>query len=205
MRTIPKKFLKGKKSFLTKLAPGDALNNSGSFCTFPKDVHFNGQDTGESVVLVVRRHPAVFIPQYLTIIGLLLAPLLFFVTFGGQEGFSAIYNLGVGLMFLLIAFTTVVDTYFKWYYSVNIITDQRIVDVDFENILFHRFSEAQLTKIEDVSHSPVGVLSSIFDYGDVYIQTAATRPEFEFKGVPRARDIQDTLLDLLEMKKKGDL
>jgi hypothetical protein len=88
---------------------------------------------------------------------------------------------------------------------VNIITSDRIVDVDFSNILFHRFSEAQLENIEDVTHSPVGVFSSIFDYGDVYIQTAGENPEFEFKGVPRPRDIQDTLFDLMEMKQNGKI
>ncbi|MBI2356719.1 PH domain-containing protein [Candidatus Dojkabacteria bacterium] len=205
MRKIPKKFLKGKKSFLVKLSPVDSINNTGSFCVFPDTVSFSGQDKGESVVLIVRKHPAVFIPRYLAIIGLLLTPLLFFAAFSGTGDFSPIYNFGVGLLFLLLAFTVACDTYFKWYYSVNIITDIRIVDVDFNNILFHRFSEAHLDKIEDVSHSPAGVLSSIFDYGDVYIQTAGSKPEFEFTGVPRPRDIQDTLLDLLEMKKKGHI
>ncbi|HRI05542.1 MAG TPA: PH domain-containing protein [Candidatus Dojkabacteria bacterium] len=205
MNAIPKKFLKGKRSFITKLSPEVSGNNTGSFCVFPADVHFSGQDSHESVVLIVRRHPAVFIPQYLTIIGLLLAPFLFMVTFGSDDGFSPIYKFGIWLLFLLIAFTAAIDTYLKWYYTVNIITDSRIIDVDFTNILFHRFSEAQLDKIEDVSHSPAGVLSSIFDYGDVYIQTAGSKPEFEFGGIPRPRDVQDTLLDLLEMKKKGDI
>jgi hypothetical protein len=49
------------------------------------------------------------------------------------------------------------------------------------------------------------VFSSIFDYGDVYIQTAGEKPEFEFKGVPRPRDIQDTLFDLMEMKQSGKI
>jgi hypothetical protein len=205
MRGVPKKFLKNKKSFLSRLSPEFARNNTSMFCAFPKTLSFTGQDKGESVVLIVRRHPAVFIPQYLLILALLLSPALFFSVLGRDEGFGVLYMFGVGLLFTLIAVTVAVDTFFKWYYSVNIITDQRIVDVDFDNILFHRFSEAQLEKIEDVSHAPVGILSTFFDYGDVYIQTAAAKPEFEFHSVPRARDIQDTLLDLLELKKKGHI
>jgi len=94
---------------------------------------------------------------------------------------------------------------FKWYFTVNIITDQRVIDVDFDNVLYHKFSEATLEKIEDVSHAPAGLLSSIFDYGDVFLQTAGTEPEFKFKGVPRPRDVQDTLLDLIEMADKGQI
>lgn len=88
---------------------------------------------------------------------------------------------------------------------MSIITDQRIVDVDFSNVLFHRFSEAQLEQIEDVTHTVAGIWGSIFDYGTVYIQTAGSKPEFEFINIPRPRDVQDTLLDLLEMKQKGQI
>lgn len=205
MKGIPKKFLKSKKSFLEKISPEQAKNNTSMFCAFPKSLSFSGQDNQENVVLIIRKHPIIFFPQYLIALALILAPLLFFSVLGVEEGFGVIYKFGVSLLFILLALVVLVDTFFKWYYSVNIVTDQRIVDVDFDNVLFHRFSEAQLDKIEDVSHAPIGILSTFFDYGDVYVQTAAARPEFEFHGVPRARDIQDTILDLLEMKKKGDI
>ncbi|KKR06445.1 MAG: hypothetical protein UT34_C0001G0486 [candidate division WS6 bacterium GW2011_GWF2_39_15] len=205
MGHIPKKFLKGKKSFIANLSSEAGTNRVGSFGVFPTNISFNGQDKGESVVLVVRRHPAVFIPQYFLILVLLFAPVLVLSVFRDIEGLNFAFALGVGTLFLLLAISTAIDTFLKWYYSVNIVTDQRIIDVDFNNVLFHRFSEAQLEKIEDVSHAPSGLLSSIFDYGDVYIQTAGTKPEFEFTGVPRPRDIQDTLLDLLELKQKGQI
>jgi hypothetical protein len=50
-----------------------------------------------------------------------------------------------------------------------------------------------------------GLLGSIFDFGSVYIQTAAAQPEFVFEFVPRPREVQDTLLDLLELKQEGTI
>ncbi len=201
---VPKKFAKIKKSFLNKIIAGSNVSNLGTFCAFPQAIAFHGQDSGENVVLLMRKHPAKFVIQYMIILALLISPLLLgmvFKSFGSEIGFGL--TLGVGLLMFLFAVSYTVDTFFKWYYSINIITDKRIVDVDFTSILFHRFSEAPLDKIEDVSHAPVGILSSLFDFGDVYIQTAGTRPEFEFDGVPKPRVVQDTLLDLLEMKRKG--
>jgi len=202
---VPKKFAKTTKSFLQRLHDGYDPKNFGTFCTFPINYTFNGQDKGENIVLLLRRHPVSFIKQYFVLVLLLLSPIFVLSTFRYIEGIGFGMTLGVCLFMILLSISFSVDLFFKWYYSVNIITDQRIVDVDFDNILYHRFSDAQLEKIEDVTHVPAGVFSSIFDYGNVFIQTAAAKKEFDFYEVPRARDVQDTLSDLLEMKQKGQI
>ncbi len=203
---LPKKFAKSSKSFLDRLADGySSSQNLGSFCAFPVNVNFNGQEKNEHIVLLVRQHIAALLPQLVILFFLAISPILVFVIFKEIDGIGMGMTLGVSIFMILVTISFAVDLFFKWYYSVNIITDERIIDVEFNNILYHRFSEAQLEKIEDVSHAPAGLLSSIFDYGDVFIQTAATKNEFDFHGVPRARDVQDTLLDLLEMKQKGQI
>ena len=77
------------------------------------------------------------------------------------------------------------------------------MDIDFNGVVNHRVSETQLERIEDVSHSPVGVWATIFDFGNVFIQTAGEQREFQFENVPRPRDVQDTILDLLEEKQNN--
>lgn len=203
---MPKKFAKLKKSFIDRLSNGENGSNTSSFCAFPTDVSFNGQDHEESVILLVRKHPIVFFPHFLLFLLLLITPIVFTRVIDSLlEGSNFGLSAGSSLLFVLLAVTLAVDIYFKWYYTVNIITDQRIVDVDFNNVLYHKFAEAQLEKIEDVTHKPVGIFSSIFDYGNVYIQTAGAQREFVFDNVPRPRDVQDTLLDLLELKQEGKI
>ncbi len=205
MNDLLTKLSKTNKTFVDRLQGSIGASNLGTFCAFPEEVEFNGQESEEHIILLVRQHLAVLIPQYLVIIILLLAPILFFFIFRGMPeiGFGLMF--GSGFICWLVALSFAVDTFFKWYFTVNIITDQRVIDVDFDNVLYHKFSEATLEKIEDVSHAPAGLLSSIFDYGDVFLQTAGTEPEFKFKGVPRPRDVQDTLLDLIEMADKGQI
>ena len=77
------------------------------------------------------------------------------------------------------------------------------MDIDFNNIFYHKFAECSIEKIEDISHVPAGIWATVFDFGTVHIQTAAEQREFEFQNVPRPRDIQDTLNDLLKLIRRG--
>jgi len=207
-KTIPKGFRKGNRSFIPKILDAPRKLSLGTFGAFPYDVKFANQDKNEDVVLVVRQSPAIFFPQYLAILIVIASPLFFFAILNAlnvQSGSIIALGLSGSLIAILIAISIAIDTFMKWYFSVNIITTQRIVDVDFVSVMYHRFSETQLEKIEDISHKVGGIFGSLFDFGDVFIQTAAANPEFEFAHVPRPRDIQDTILDLLEMKQKGEI
>lgn len=203
---IPKKFEKLNKTFLNRIISDNGTTNTNSFCAFPPGVTFHGQDSKEDIILLVRRHPIVLLPQFFLFLFLIFSPVLFFPVLKTALGLNnfALW-MGMSVLMFSIALTVLVDTYFKWFYTVNIITDERVLDVNFTNILFHQFVDAQLERIEEVSHKPVGIFSSIFDYGDVFIQTAGAKPEIVFNSVPRPRDVHDTLSDLLELKQEGKL
>ena len=199
-KDIPKNLRKTQKSFLKTLS--NESRDKGLLRVFPKDISFHGQDKGEDIVVVVRAHWITWIPQIF--ISLILVILPFFLMLLSIT-FSPALMIGLILLSVVVAITNALSAFFKWFYSVNIITTQRIIDVDFINAFQHKFSEAQLEKIEDISHEHVGFLGSLFDVGTVYIQTAASNAEFEFQNIPRPRDIQDTLNDLLEMKQGGEI
>lgn len=191
-------------SYLAKIADAKEASPLAAFAAFPADVKFEGQDRGERIVLLIRRHPVVLVPSCALSLILIVAPLLLIPVLGvsGIEISLGYVSFGVGVAILwamlIVSFTAF--TFFKWFYSVNVVTDERIVDIDFEKLFYHKISETQLERVEDVSHSPVGIWAAMFDYGTVYIQTAAEQREFEFNDVPRPRDVQDTILDLLEQK-----
>ena len=199
-KDIPKRIRKTDKSFVKTLS--NENHDKGLLRVFPKDISFHGQDKGEDIILVVRSHWITWFPQISLSLVLGLLPFLLLFLF---ESLGTAMTLGLIMLGLILAITNALNGLFRWFYSVNIITTQRIIDVDFVNAFQHRFSEAQLEKIEDISHEHVGFLGSMFDVGTVYIQTAASQAEFEFQNIPRPRDVQDALNDLLEMKQKGDI
>ncbi len=195
-----------KLSFEDKIADAKKARPVSTFHAFPRDIKFTGQDRGEKIVLVIRQHWAVFLPFFVKIILALVLPSLGMSLLEYMEMTIAVSDIyfasGVVLLWIMILITYSVVTFFRWFYTVNIIASERIVDIDFTNIFYHKFSECSLSKIEDVSHVPAGIWATIFDFGTVNIQTAAEQREFEFQNVPRPRDIQDTLNDLLKLKRK---
>ena len=203
---IPKKFEKADKSFINKLKSEEQHGPLTSFRIFPKRVTFYGKDPDEDIVLIVRTHWVAFVPHIIFILLLLALPVIFLllsiqVTFLGT---TTLY-LGMLIVCLILALNISVTTILKWYYTVNIVTDQRIVVIRMENAFYHSYAEAQLEKIEDVTHTNIGALGTIFDVGDVQIDTAGHGVDFHLKMLPRPRELQDVINDLLEMKQKGDI
>lgn len=196
------------KSYLTRISDASGVKKMASFAAFPRETSFLGQDRGEHIVLLLRQHLAVFIPKILTAVVMLLVT-VFIVPVVNMLGIDVdtgdtVFGFGILILWVMVTISYLAVSFFKWFYNVNIVTNQRIIDIDFDQLFNHRVSEAQLEKIEDVSHSTVGMWSVIFDFGDVYIQTAAEQREFEFKNVPRPRDVQDTINDLLELVQTPD-
>ena len=176
---IPKKFAKVDKSFVNKLRLEEEHGPLTSFIVFPKEVNFYGKDNDEDIVLIVRMHWIAFVPHMIFVLLLLLIPFLLLllssqITFLG----STVLHIGILVVCLALALNIAVTSILKWYYTVNIITDQRIVVIRMENAFYHSYAEAQLEKIEDVTHTNIGLVSTLFDVGDVQIDTAGHGVDF---------------------------
>lgn len=197
---IPKKFQKLKRSFMDNLT----LNNDASFKSFPNGEKFHGMEDGENIVLIIRSHWVVYFPQILVVALIWILPWVLLALVPDVFKNVPLF-LSLLITVLAIGVSIIVDAFLKWFYNVSIITDQRVIDLDYPNVMSHTMSEAQLEKIEDVTHKQSGALGSVFDFGTVYVQTAGTNQNIEFQNVPRPRDVQDILVDLLESKQKGDI
>ncbi len=197
---IPKKFRKLGKSFLEHLPEKD----SSSLSVFPKGLTFYGKEKDESVVLVVRSHWIIYVPFVLVSLIIMVLPL--FLGLLSSEFFTnTSLFLALSLSCFTISLSIIVYSFTRWFYNVNIVTNKRIVDLDFTSVVSHSLAEARLRKIEDISHKQIGIIGSVFDVGTIYFQTAGATPEIEFDNIPRPRDIQDVIYDLLDSKKKGDI
>ncbi len=203
---VPIKSLTALKKALGHIKNAPPPQPMAAFAAFPSATTFQGQDTDEHIVLLLRQHPAVFIPRgiillFMVILPFVLLPLLGTINFELGAG-DTVFAIGVVILWLMICISYVFITFFMWFFNVNIVTNQRIIDVDFHQLFDHRVSECQLEKIQDVTHSSVGMWAVVFDFGTVYIQTAAEQREFDFLNVPRPRDVQDTINDLIELKQQ---
>jgi uncharacterized membrane protein YdbT with pleckstrin-like domain len=112
----------------------------------------------------------------------------------------------VGTVFWYVAsFGFFLTVFLQWYFNIFIVTDKRIIDIDFLYLLYKKFAEAQLFRIQDVSFRTGGIMATMFNFGDVLIQTAGELPNFVFEKVPRPSDVVHIISDLTETEKgKGN-
>lgn len=164
---------------------------------------FPSQQADETIYLVVREH-WVYLTLKILVWVFFAAALILFNRLGhnylpnlyeGSFGPITLLFTQVYTLFLTLALFVIFVIY---YLNIQIITNLRIVDIDQIGLFSHTVSELHIDKIEDVTSQTNGVLGTIFDYGDVYVQTAGTVDRFEFCNVPNPAGIEKIILDLYE-------
>lgn len=180
-------------------------NPLAMFAPLPVGVTFEGQESGEKIILLLRAHIVTLVPSAFIITFLLLVPLLV-PGILGLLGIDLEGILNVGRSFLLIffwylfVFGFTLYKFIFWYFNVYLLTNERVVDIDFRGLLHKETSYANLNQIQDVSPKMIGFFSTFFHFGNVFIQTAAARPEFEFLHVPRPNEVAQAILEQVRLE-----
>jgi len=161
-----------------------------SYFENPSGISFEGQELGEKVILFLRQHFVVLISWFVVVTLMSLVPFAFFglVSFFEVDITTVIsgpYWIVATLLWFLITFGVLFEKLVSWFNNTYILTNERIIDVDFHNLLSKKVSYAHLDNIEDVSQAVGGIARLFFDYGHVHIQTAAEQREFDFHSVPQ--------------------
>lgn len=144
---------------------------------------FISEQQEEEVVLMLRAHPITNIHWILLVIGMLILPMLL-------EAIGIFAGLPVKLVFIgrlawyLVTLGFAFEKFLDWYYSVFIVTNERIIDVDFQNLLYRVMDFATLNHIEEPSMVMGGFVQSFFRYGNVMVETAAEVPGLVGENVP---------------------
>ncbi len=166
----------------------------GSFCTNPK-AKFETQRDQENIILLVRSHPIVFLP-YVTN-ALVMALLVVFLNFAPLPFLDPVKFLFIDLVTAIFILSYLWYSLLRWYFNVGIITNERVIDIDFYNVTYKEITQAKLGKIEDITTRSESFLESLFNYGDLFIQTAGEEKNIEFYHVPYPAEVVRIINDLL--------
>jgi hypothetical protein len=163
----------------------------------PANTYFDSQHAQEEILMVLRQHPIVNAGWMILSFVLILLP---FTLFPMLPLFSLIpdrfqFFALIGWYLLVLAY--MIESFLYWYFNIYIITDERIVDVDFYSLIYRALSSAKIDNIQDTTATTKGVLGAVFNYGDVTIQTAAEKREFEFLKVPQPATVTKFLNELI--------
>jgi len=179
---------------------GHTKHSFSSSLIMPKVFNFTEKDDDETILLALRSHWFTNVPWIISLIVMLFVPTLI----GFVPTFSLAFNLKIIITFAwyLITFAYSFEQFLSWYFDVYIVTNHRVIDIDFNNLLDKKFSEADLARIQDVTSRVSGVSQTIFNYGTVLIQTAAEKNQIIFDKVPNPEKIVKVLQDLRHIAEK---
>ncbi len=170
----------------------------GLFLIAPPHESFEIQEPQEKIILFLRPHWFTtlrwfFITLILLILPAIIKPLPppFFFTWGARFIDAAT------ILWYLFVLTYFLRSFLSWYYDVYFVTDERVISIDFKNMMAKRVSDTKIDRIQDISFSQRGFFQSTLDYGDVLIQTAAEQNLFVFKNVPKPKYITEVLQTLI--------
>lgn len=171
---------------------------------------FPSQQEDEKVFLVIREH---WFHLFLkTLVWFVFAAALLFFNHYAPEYLPGLFEdtagsvtrlfIQVYTLFLTLSLFLI---WLSYYLNLQIITDRRIVDVDQTGLFSHTVSELHIENIEDVTSDTKGLFGTLFNYGMVYVQTAASIERFEFDNVPNPAAVEKLILDLYEKNSHGGL
>jgi len=135
----------------------------------------------EKILLIVRKHWIVFLPQIITTVFFMAFPVivylvvLIFVPAGFLVQFLEHVYLGLFLyaLWLLLLWVLFFINWTNYYLDVWYITDRRIIDIN-QKWIFHReISNLRFDKIQDITIEVRGVIATFLKFGDLRVQTAS--------------------------------
>lgn len=172
-----------------------------SFMFLPKNITFETQESEEKIIVLLRKHPITNLSWVLITFLMILAPL-------GLRWIPLLaflpwrFKFMTVIMWYLITTAFVFEKFLSWYFNVFIITDERIVDVDFVSLAYKEITETKIDKIQDITFTMGGAIRSLFNYGDVLVQTAGKVPRVEFEDVAKPDKVARILNQLILQEEK---
>src|SRR3989344_3865887 len=123
------------------------------------------------------------------------------LTFVTQEAQEKVL-LMLTMMWYLLTVGLMLEKFLSWYFNVYIVTDERIVDIDFYSLIYKEISDTKIERIQDVTVVQGGVIRALFNFGTVNIQTAGERREFDFEDVPKPQVVAKFLNEMMLEEEK---
>lgn len=167
-----------------------------AFVVQPTQVRMGIQQSDEKILLLLRRHWITNV-KWITIFGLMLIGPVMLSVFVDQMFLPSRFMTATVVLWYLLTFGIALEGFLSWFYNVFIITDERIIDVDFVNLIYKNISAAKIDNIEDVTVQMGGAIRNVLNFGTVLVQTAGEKTQFEFEDVPNPQEVAKFINELM--------
>ncbi len=184
------------------------MSHVSSFIDKPINCSYEGKDADEEILYVIRQSHYTnlrwaFGLIVMALLPIVTAPFVLPLFVNVLRYFNPFFIFMLWVSWYLTVFGLWLFNFFNWYFNAYIITNKKIIDFDFYGLTYKNISDTPLTNIEDVTSKVSGPFNTIFNIGDVFVQTAAEKREFEFTSIDDPGKLRDIISDLAVEKKKN--
>lgn len=166
----------------------------------------------EKIIFQMRSHWIMFLAELMLLVVLAVLPVGLYYVFTDVWPSLLVGTISKPLMVLatssyyLMLWLFFITKFIDYYLDVYLVTNDRVLDVSQKGMFSRTVSELDLARVQDVTSEVHGILRSILNFGNVYIQTAGEKERFIFEDVAHPDRIRKRLLDLVEedRKRQGD-
>src|SRR3989344_8105714 len=114
-------------------------NPFAMFAPNPSGVHFENQESGEKIILLLRAHIITLVPSALLILLLIFLPLLApsflgIIRLQALSVFDPRQLILITIFWYLFVFGFSFYKFIFWYFNVYLVTNERVIDIDFRGI-----------------------------------------------------------------------
>ena len=161
-----------------------------------------GMQNQDDLEIFARRHWVSFLGQFfLSFLMLFLPALLIAIFYFTRRAMFSGVTLNVlvilGGIYYLIALSFCFAAWISYYYDLYILTNDSLVDITQEGFFGRKTSRLSLLRVQDVSSSCKGILQTMFQFGDVLIETAGEHSQnFSLKAVPNPQVFASKVMEL---------
>lgn len=165
---------------------------------------FSSEKDYEVLKFLLRRHPLTFIPRIFLFVLLLATPLVVRWLWGKlfpESLLSATSQVLVTISisaFYLFALVFFLTQFVDYFLDVWMVTNERILDIQLNGLFARTVAETRLFRVQDVTSDVKGFFATMFNYGNVYVQTAGNKERFVFRNIPNPVYIAQQITQLVE-------
>lgn len=177
-----------------------------SYCENPDAISFQNQEPNEKILLFLRKHFITNLPWISMTIFLLFVPAILQFIFTATKVSFPIpprFDFFIVSLYYLFVFTYALVSFFTWFFNISLITEERVIDISFSELVYKNVSATKLDLVQDASYVQIGVIRSLFDYGDLLIQTAGTLDNFDLLGIPHPEKAIQIVENLIGKERNG--
>ncbi|MFA5812900.1 MAG: PH domain-containing protein [Patescibacteria group bacterium] len=166
------------------------------------------QKAYERVEYILRRHPITFLPILFLFLILLAAPVavyfLIHAIYPALFGNEILFSLGVllGSAYYLGIYLFFYAQFIEYYLDIWVVTNDRIIDVEQLGLFSKTISELDLFRIQDVTADVHGFFATIFNYGNLSVNTASANVGIIFRNISHPNEIRENLIRLSHEDRK---